>query len=598
MRVFISYRRDDSMVTAALLHKELAGRADFADAFMDIDDIGYGDDFVTAIDTALHQADVVLVVIGPRWLELLTARVRGDDWVRHEVATALRMREPGAARQRPLRVLPVLVGGAAPPPEAALPDELKALARVGMLKLDERALKASVNTLLEALQEENFEGKVRRLQEEQNERRRRMRARIASLAVASALFLAFSLNVFDLLGFGPRVATTIMLLAHIAAPAPPWSGEVVLVAIDAESERAVGRKFDPSWRSEHAAVIQRAASAAARTVAFDMVLEDPAPAAANASLQEALAAMHDKMPVVFGVQNRGADGNDVMLAQFAALARKGVACAGLALGQAQLMPLAAHRADVPGRRDDTGSSASRAPADAAPQGAEMNPSFALAAYGGGGRVEAVEGTGKLVVRVRPQRRTQSLDFYKVETLESPQPGCDALAAGDKVYSQLIDPYDLPALREAPQRIAYERVLAGDPGALALLKDRIVVVGTMLPGLDRIPMPWPADDRWGVELHAAHVDAIARHVAIRPLRPITEWLLMSGAALLGALVAHRLRERPRVLKIAALVGIALVWIAVSIARYRAERQLIGVPYDIAALALGAWLANRTWRRIPA
>jgi len=598
MRVFISYRRDDSMVTAALLHKELAGRADFADAFMDIDDIGYGDDFVTAIDAALHQADVVLVVIGPRWLELVTARVRGDDWVRHEVATALRMREPGAARQRPLRVLPVLVGGAAPPPEAALPDELKALARLGMLKLDERALKASVNTLLEALQEENFEGKVRRLQEEQNERRRRTRARIASLAVASALFLAFSLNVFDLLGFGPRVATTIMLLAHVAAPAPPWSGEVVLVAIDAESERAVGRKFDPSWRSEHASVIQRAASAAARTVAFDMVLEDPAPAAANASLQGALAAMHDKMPVVFGVQNRGADGNDVMLAQFAALARKGVACAGLALGQAQLMPLAAHRADVPGRRDDTAGSASRPPADAAPQGAEMIPSFALAAYGGGGRVEAVEGTGKLVVRVRPQRRTQSLDFYKVETLESPQPGCDALAAGDQVYSQLIDPYDLPALREAPQRIAYERVLAGDPGALALLKDRIVVVGTMLPGLDRIPMPWPADDRWGVELHAAHVDAIARHVAIRPLHPITEWLLMSGAALLGALVAHRLRERPRVLKIAALVALVLVWVAVSIAWYRAERQLIGVPYDIAALAVGAWLANRTWRRTPA
>jgi len=112
MRVFISYRRDDSMVTAALVYKELVGRAEFADAFMDIDDIGYGDDFVTAIDTALHQADVVLVVIGPRWLELLTARVRGDDWVRHEVATALRMREPGAARQRPLRVLPVLVGGA------------------------------------------------------------------------------------------------------------------------------------------------------------------------------------------------------------------------------------------------------------------------------------------------------------------------------------------------------------------------------------------------------------------------------------------------------------------------------------------------------
>ena len=630
--VFISYRRDDNAMTVAVLKKALSDRPDIANVFRDIDNIAYGDDFVSVIDDALKAANVVLVIIGPRWVDALKARLGGTDWVRHEVAEALRLRaaglaDPALAATR-LHVVPVLIAGAAPPPEDVLPEKIASLHRLSMLSFDEHSEQASINTLLERIQGETFEQKARRLEaearqraeqarveaeqravearrqkdeheQERQDRIRRVRALLASASAGLALFMANLFSALDYFNIDTRFAGATMLFASLAGrQEAPWSGEVVLVAIDAESERAVGRKFDPSWRSEHAAVIQRAASAAARTVAFDMVLEDPAPAAANASLQEALAAMHDKMPVVFGVQNRGADGNDVMLAQFAALARKGVACAGLALGQAQLMPLAAHRADVPGRRDDTGSSASRAPADAAPQGAEMIPSFALAAYGGGGRVEAVEGTGKLVVRVRPQRRTQSLDFYKVETLESPQPGCDALAAGDKVYSQLIDPYDLPALREAPQRIAYERVLAGDPGALALLKDRIVVVGTMLPGLDRIPMPWPADDRWGVELHAAHVDAIARHVAIRPLRPITEWLLMSGAALLGALVAHRLRERPRVLKIAALVGIALVWIAVSIARYRAERQLIGVPYDIAALALGAWLANRTWRRIPA
>ena len=43
MRVFISYRRDDSMVTAALLYRELTSRSEFADAFMDIRNIGYGD---------------------------------------------------------------------------------------------------------------------------------------------------------------------------------------------------------------------------------------------------------------------------------------------------------------------------------------------------------------------------------------------------------------------------------------------------------------------------------------------------------------------------------------------------------------------------
>ena len=98
MRVFISYRRDDSMVTAALLYRELAGRAEFADAFMDIDDIGYGDDFVAAIDKALHDAEVV-VVIGPRWTEMLQARLRGDDLP--AVSDDGAERQPDAGEHRP-----------------------------------------------------------------------------------------------------------------------------------------------------------------------------------------------------------------------------------------------------------------------------------------------------------------------------------------------------------------------------------------------------------------------------------------------------------------------------------------------------------------
>ena len=92
------------------------------------------------------------------------------------------------------------------------------------------------------------------------------------------------------------------------------------------------------------------------------------------------------------------------------------------------------------------------------------------------------------------------------------------------------------------------------------------------------------------------DSRPRHS--KPTHPLVEWALMSALALLGAFVGRRLRERPRALAVTALVGIALVWVAVSIAWYRFGRELVGVPYDIAALALGAWLANRTWRRIPA
>ncbi|MGZ8259521.1 MAG: CHASE2 domain-containing protein [Caldimonas sp.] len=608
MRVFISYRRDDSMVTAALLYRELADRPEFADAFMDIDDIGYGDDFVEAIDAALRDAHVVLVVIGPRWAEMLQARLRGDDWVRHEVATALRLRAEGARDGRPpLRVLPVLIGGASPPPESVLPADLAGLARLGMLKFDERALKASLNTLLEAIQEEDFEGRVRRLQNErqrleqerlriESERKRGARARVASVAAAFALFLAASVKMFDLFGIQTHVATATMLLARVGAPPPPWSGEVVLVGIDQQSERAIGRKFGPSWRAEHAVLIGHAASAGARSVAFDIFLEDPGDEAANSALQRALAATRDKMPVVFGVQSRGADGDGAMLAPFAALARQGIACAGLELGQSHAMPLAVQRpraaASAASAADDGDDAVNRA-------NPTLVPAFALAAYSGGGRAQLLEeGTQPVLVRLRGQRRTQTVEYFEAKTLDDPQPGCDVLGPGDRVFLQLVDPYDLPPLAGPPQRIAYEQVLKGDPAALAQLKDRIVVVGTLLPDHDRMPLPWPARDRWGVELFAAQIDGMARDVAIRPIHRLAEWALMCALALLGAVVGHRLRERPRAMRVAVLAAISLLWIAASIAWYRFTRQLVGVPYDIAALAIGAWLANRTWRRTPA
>jgi len=602
MHVFISYRRDDSMVTAALLYRELKSRPEFADAFMDIDNIGYGDDFVAAIDTALHDASVVVVVIGPRWTEMLRERLRGDDWVRHEVAAALRMRDEAARSGKPpLRVLPVLIGGAKPPPDTALPPDLAPLTRLGMLRFDEQALRASINTLLEAIQEEDFEGKVRRLQEErrgleqerlllERERKRRMYARIASVGVAFALFLAAWVSAFDVLR--TRVASATMLLARIAAPEPAWSGNVVLVGIDEASERAIGRKFGASWRAEHAALIAQAASASARTVAFDMVLEDPGNESADAALQSALAATRDKMPVVFGIQTRADDGIGTMLAPFAALARQGIACAGITLSQARLMPLALRRAGAAVAAPASGASAD---GDAARDPA-LVPSFALAAFSGSSRVDEIdEDTQTVRVRTGPrkQRRMQTVEYYQGRTLPGPQPGCDVLQRGDRVVSQLIDPYDLPPLRMPPQRVAYERVVAGDPAALALLKDRIVLVGVMLTGKDQMPLPWPADERWGVELFAAQVDLMVRDVSIRPIDPIAEWALMSAFALLGATCGHRLRKRPRVLRIAVLAAIALAWVAVSIVWYRSQRQLIGVPYDIAALALGAWLANRSW-----
>jgi hypothetical protein len=123
-RLFISYRRDDTAGHAGRLFDHLSRAFGPDDVFMDVDDIQRGDTFAQTLNERLLQADVLLAVIGKQWLTLTDAsgerRLENvDDWVRAEVRSAL-----VAGRL----VIPVLVGGAALPNEAGLPEDIRALA--------------------------------------------------------------------------------------------------------------------------------------------------------------------------------------------------------------------------------------------------------------------------------------------------------------------------------------------------------------------------------------------------------------------------------------------------------------------------------------
>lgn len=88
--------------------------------FIDVEDIAPGADFAEAIEKTAGACDVLVAVIGPRWLETLRARAGEQDFVEHEIAAALR---------RGITVIPVLAGGAAMPSESELPTKLAGLAR-------------------------------------------------------------------------------------------------------------------------------------------------------------------------------------------------------------------------------------------------------------------------------------------------------------------------------------------------------------------------------------------------------------------------------------------------------------------------------------
>jgi hypothetical protein len=123
--VFISYRREDSSGAAGRLFDRLEQALGRSGVFMDVDSIEPGLDFLEVLNRHLEQCDVVLAVMGPRWLTTQDSQSRrriddAADFVRMEITSAL---------SRGIRVIPILVDGAAPLAAADLPDDLKSLAR-------------------------------------------------------------------------------------------------------------------------------------------------------------------------------------------------------------------------------------------------------------------------------------------------------------------------------------------------------------------------------------------------------------------------------------------------------------------------------------
>lgn len=121
--LFISYRREDSGGYTGRLFDILSAEFGRENTYMDLDTIEAGDDFASVINQKIGVADVLVAVIGDRWLTVTDAdgKRRLDnprDFVRLEIAEALKRR---------IRVIPVLVAGAAVPRAQDLPEDLQPL---------------------------------------------------------------------------------------------------------------------------------------------------------------------------------------------------------------------------------------------------------------------------------------------------------------------------------------------------------------------------------------------------------------------------------------------------------------------------------------
>jgi len=146
-RVFISYRRSDSLQWANKLHDHLSMRFGKDLVFQDVDGIEPGSDWVKAIRQELKSSKVFLVLIGSHWLIDRQGRRRlndRQDVLRMEIIEALSSKGT---------VIPVLVGGARRPSPQDLPGPLKPLLRHQTVDLKKDAWIRGVESLIERMRE-------------------------------------------------------------------------------------------------------------------------------------------------------------------------------------------------------------------------------------------------------------------------------------------------------------------------------------------------------------------------------------------------------------------------------------------------------------
>jgi hypothetical protein len=127
--------------------KNLRDRLEDVQIFRDVETIAPGEDFVEALGRALGDCAVMLVMIGPTWLDARDedGKRRLDDpkdWVRLEVARALAQK---------VRAIPITCRGATEPKAVALPADIQPLCTKQAVEIDNNRWRYDVDRLIDRL---------------------------------------------------------------------------------------------------------------------------------------------------------------------------------------------------------------------------------------------------------------------------------------------------------------------------------------------------------------------------------------------------------------------------------------------------------------
>jgi hypothetical protein len=153
-KVFLSYRREDSAGEAGRLADRLTHDLGKDTIFMDVDGIPLGVDFVKRLTAEVASCDVLLAVIGPRWLEVRDNKGNRrldnpNDFVRVEISTAL---------ERDIPLIPILLSGTQIPSADDLPLNLAGLSVRNGLEVRHSSFHSDLDRLVRQLRRQLLVG--------------------------------------------------------------------------------------------------------------------------------------------------------------------------------------------------------------------------------------------------------------------------------------------------------------------------------------------------------------------------------------------------------------------------------------------------------
>lgn len=131
MKIFISYRRNDTADMAGRLYGDLKKKFSNAEIFFDANEIPSGAELSNYIREKIKEADLLLAIIGWNWTDYSEETKKNRifeeyDWVKEELLIAIKNKTP---------IMPVLAFGAPFPSRKAIPIDIRHILNINSARL-------------------------------------------------------------------------------------------------------------------------------------------------------------------------------------------------------------------------------------------------------------------------------------------------------------------------------------------------------------------------------------------------------------------------------------------------------------------------------